>query len=126
MEISPYLNIYSQRKYPSFGDKYPARDIMCIMSGSEVIGKRSDTFDRTVAGVLQKHISSTVEERGKDYLHAQQYLYEKYPDLRKLAVKFRNMLNSVSYNHFSITTEDEKLICSNFENQIGSKFFDIN
>lgn len=127
MEIYSNFNIYPQKSFknPSFGDRYPAIDIMCIMSSSEVIGKRSDTFEKTVAGVLRKPIGTSIEERGKDYQHAKEYLYNKYPNLRKLAQNYRAMLDAISTNHYAITTEDENLVTLKLEQQIGSKYFDI-
>lgn len=127
MEISSNFNVYPQKisDTSSFGERYPVKDIMCIMSNSEIIGKRSDSFEQTVAGVLRKPIGTTFEERSEDYQNAMRYLNEKYPRLSNFAAHFRNMLDSVSKNHFAITNDDIGLVTSRVEKQFGNKFVDI-
>lgn len=109
----------------SFGEKYPLKDVLCVMSGSVAVGKQSGTFDKTVAGILRKKISSTVEERSADYQRAMEHLNKRYRVLGKFAAHFKNMLDSISPNHSTITIDDVQLVTSRIEKQYGNKFVDV-
>ena len=126
MEISSSFNACHQKpKRVSFGDKYLLKDVLCIMSGSVAVGKQSDTFEQTVAGVLRKKIGSTVKERSKDYSVAKEYLNKRYSLLGRFADRYKSMLDSISPNHSTITIDDVQLVTSRIEKQYGSKFVDV-
>jgi len=123
MEVNFYTSKISNT--PSFGEKYPLRDVLSIMSSSEIVGRKSDTFEKTISGILNKKTGSTQEEKVHDYFHARDYLYEKYPQLYEKAMNFRKMIDSVNRNHFAITDAQAKTVFADAERQSGKNFIEI-
>jgi hypothetical protein len=117
------INFYTVKNQPTFNAQYPYRDIMCIMSSSEIVGRKSDTFEKTIAGILNKKPGIALEEKVKDYLHARDYLQEKYPQFQEAANSFRKMIDRVNRNHYAITDTDIRYIFSQVEN--SKKFIEI-
>ena len=128
MEIGSNFNVCPCPQKPKsvfFGEKYPFRDVMCLMSSSEIIGRKSDTFEKTISGILNKKAGLDSEEKMRDYFHARDYLQRKYPELQEMANSFRKMIDSVNRNHFAITDTQAKTIFTNAEKQFGSNFIEI-
>ena len=123
MEVNFYTSKISNT--PSFGEKYPLRDVLSIMSSSEIVGRKSDTFEKTISGILNKKAGLDHEEKMRDYFHARDYLNEKYPQLYEMAMNFRKMLDSVNRNHFEITDAQAKTVFANAESQSGNSFIEI-
>ena len=109
----------------TFGAKYPYLDVMCLMSSSEIVGRKSDTFEKTISGILNKKAGLDPEEKVRDYLHARDYLNARYPQLREKAVAFRKMLDAVNRNHFAITGTEAKTVFVNAEKQNRCRFIEI-
>jgi hypothetical protein len=123
MEVNFYNTKISNT--PSFGEKYPLRDVLSIMSSSEIVGRKSDTFEKTISGILNKKAGLDPEEKMRDYFHARDYLNEKYPQLYEMADSFRKMIDSVNRNHFAITDAQAKTVFANAESQSGKSFIEI-
>ena len=123
MEVNFYTSKISNT--PSFGEKYPLRDVLSIMSSSEIVGRKSDTFEKTISGILNKKAGSTQEEKVRDYFHARDYLQRRYPQLQEMADSFRKMINSVNRNHFAITDAEAQSVFVNAEKHFGSSFIEI-
>lgn len=123
MEVN--FNLSKMSNTPNFEAKYPLRDVLCLMSGSEIVGRKSDTFEKTVSGILNKKAGLDPEEKMRDYFHARDYLNEKYPQLYEMATNFRKMLDSVNRNHFAITDAQAKTVFANAESQSGNSFIEI-
>ena len=121
------VNFYNTKitNTPSFGEKYPLRDVLSIMSSSEIVGRKSDTFEKTISGILNKKAGLDPEEKMRDYFHARGYLYEKYPQLYEKAMNFRKMLDSVNRNHFVITDAEAKSVFTSAEKQNHCRFIEI-
>ena len=123
MEVNFYPSKMSNT--PNFEAKYPLRDVLCLMSSSEIVGRKSDTFEKTISGILNKKTGIAQEEKVRDYFHARDHLNEKYPQLRELALNFREMLDSVNRNHFAIKGKDVNSLVSRFEEQNGGSFIEL-
>lgn len=117
------INLYSLKNKPTFKAKYPYRDVMCIFSSSEIVGRKSDTFEKTISGIINKKAGIDPEEKMRDYLHARDYLQEKYPQLHNAAMDFRKLIDKVNRNHFAITDAEAKSIFNEAEK--NQKFIDI-
>jgi hypothetical protein len=123
MEVNFYNTKVSNT--PSFGEKYPLRDVLSIMSSSEIVGRKSDTFEKTISGILNKKAGLDPEEKMRDYFHARDYLQRRYPQLQEMADSFRKMIDSVNRNHFAITDAQAKTVFANAESQSGNSFIEI-
>lgn len=123
MEVN--FNPSKMSNTPNFEAKYPLRDVLSIMSSSEIVGRKSDTFEKTISGILNKKIGLDSEEKIRDYFHARDYLQRRYPQLQEMADTFRKMINSVNRNHFAITNSEAKSIFANAEKQNHCKFIEI-
>ena len=123
MEVNFYNTKISNT--PSFGEKYPLRDVLSIMSSSEIVGRKSDTFEKTISGILNKKTGLDSEEKKLDYFHARDYLQRMYPQFQEMANSFRKMIDSVNRNHFAITDAEAKFVFANAEKKNHCQFLEI-
>lgn len=107
----------------SFGQKYPFRDVMSIMSAC--YAHNTESVNKTCASIVKKDVGVDAASQRANFNKARNFLMNKYSNLMKTAAEFAQAIDKENSQHFKIPKNRMDEIVSAQEKKFGSHTIDI-